>query len=188
MGSRWRGEKKGVKNVEAEETGGKNRAVSTEAAGVCGDWHGEEKIERAGGLGREEVGRGGGGGERKKDSKRRYEGEAKSGGGAVKEAGEKSRARERRRDNKGKRTRASRGEAEKRVKADEDGKSRERRVEHRAGVRRNGTQPRDEEERDRQTHKAGVDGRPGDEVGRETAKTRRVEKRDRNGKGEERER
>lgn len=27
------GEKKGVKNVGAEETGGKNRAVSTEAAG-----------------------------------------------------------------------------------------------------------------------------------------------------------
>lgn len=39
MGSRRRrgerGEKKGVKNVGAEETGGKNRAVSTEAAGVC---------------------------------------------------------------------------------------------------------------------------------------------------------
>lgn len=85
MGSRWRGEKKGVKNVEAEETGGKNRAVSTEAAGVCREWHGEEKIERARGVGkrvrREEVGRGGGGGERKKDSKRKYEGEAKSGGG-----------------------------------------------------------------------------------------------------------
>lgn len=29
-----RGGKKGVKNVGAEETGGKNRAVSTEAAGV----------------------------------------------------------------------------------------------------------------------------------------------------------
>lgn len=36
MGSRHgRGEKKGVKNVGAEETGGKNRAVSTAAAGVC---------------------------------------------------------------------------------------------------------------------------------------------------------
>lgn len=41
MGSRWRGEKKDVKNVGAEETGGKNRAVSTVAAGVCrerGGW------------------------------------------------------------------------------------------------------------------------------------------------------
>lgn len=37
MGSRRRreGKKKGVKNVEAEETGGKNRTVSTEAAGIC---------------------------------------------------------------------------------------------------------------------------------------------------------
>lgn len=33
MGSRRRGEKKGVKNIGAEETGGKNRAVSTEVAG-----------------------------------------------------------------------------------------------------------------------------------------------------------
>lgn len=57
MGSRRRrgeGEKKGVKNVGAEETGGKNRTVSTEAAGVCregrkgGRWNGarEEGVKR----------------------------------------------------------------------------------------------------------------------------------------------
>lgn len=60
MGSRWRGgEKKGVKNVGAEETGGKNRAVSTEAAGVCRE-SGTGGKDRARGLergvGREELG------------------------------------------------------------------------------------------------------------------------------------
>lgn len=50
MGSRWRGEKKGVKNVGAEETGGKNRAVSTEAAGYVESGTGGK--DRARGLGR----------------------------------------------------------------------------------------------------------------------------------------
>lgn len=53
MGSRRRrgrggAEKKGVKNVGAEETGGKNRAVSTEAAGVCREGTKGRKMERAG--------------------------------------------------------------------------------------------------------------------------------------------
>lgn len=76
MGSRRRRggggtEKKGVKNVGAEETGGKNRAVSTEAAGVCREGTKGRKMERRGreegeGVEREEwvvVG------ERKKDSR-----------------------------------------------------------------------------------------------------------------------
>ena len=48
------GEKKGIKNVGAEETGGKNRTVSTEAAGVCregrkgGRWNGAGRGRREG--------------------------------------------------------------------------------------------------------------------------------------------
>jgi len=57
MGSRRRrgeGEKKDIKNVGAEETGGKNRTVSTEAAGVCregrkgGRWNGAGRGRREG--------------------------------------------------------------------------------------------------------------------------------------------
>lgn len=62
MGSRWRGEKKGVKNIGAEETGGKNRAVSTEAAGICREGQGGREKDR--GKGKEvgaERGAGGGG-------------------------------------------------------------------------------------------------------------------------------
>lgn len=50
------GGKKGVKNVGAEETGGKNRAVSTEAAGVCRerDEREEDRTAREEGVKREE--------------------------------------------------------------------------------------------------------------------------------------
>lgn len=58
MGSRRRreGEKKGVKNVGAEETGGKNRTVSTEATGICveRDKREEDRTARAEGVKREE--------------------------------------------------------------------------------------------------------------------------------------
>lgn len=75
------GEKKGVKNVGAEETGGKNRAVSTEAAGVC--------RERKGGREKDRGNRGGGRQERSWRRKRagrrrmvdRHKGEEKSGDG-----------------------------------------------------------------------------------------------------------
>jgi len=46
-----RGKKKGVKNVGAEETGGKNRAVSTEAAGVCREGRKGGRWNGAGGRG-----------------------------------------------------------------------------------------------------------------------------------------
>lgn len=57
MGSRWRGEKKGVKNVGAEETGGKNRAVSTEAARVRSEGQEEDRMERREEKGSEGKGR-----------------------------------------------------------------------------------------------------------------------------------